>query len=998
MSMFLASFETKKTVEAKITAGAGDSKGMKGEEAKTPIKGSKRRIDIAVLQARLTADTLTSLDLHNACTGEEAKPTLAATLSGGKDWVHCLTTLADGTLVSGAGDKMLRHRDIRTGRRLATLQGHKGAVNALVTLADGTVVSGSKDGTIKHWDMSTGQCLATVSAIMRPKYGFIGGVEHLAALADGTVVSSGLDDRTIKHWNVHTGQCLATIRLFFTSISAFATLADGTIISGIGGTIKHWNMDTGEGECLAPLTGHTDTINALTVLIDGTVVSGSADKTIKHWDLRTGRCLATITGHTGAVSALAALADGTVVSGSDDNTIKHWDLRTGRCLATLTGHTNKVTSFAVLADGTVVSGSLDTTLKHWTGLISTLHSLTTADVMLLLDGLFANRSVTYVNLQQAPLNEKAVSLLGRIISTHSTLQHIDLRQTGLSTEAVGSLYSAARQRAHIKLQHESMPYYQLDFSRYLQMVHEKPEDKEVHQRLLEISRTAHIAVLTQFNSILEHPEALTEKGLQEMFGNVCHVVDIKFPYTLLNMGMKANSFTSAQREYLKAIFIETLSHVAKLAVVDTQCLVTFKLVLKSALRKKLITYPQYLELDHEAEKCGTFADGRFKELRQQLIDVQTQLQAQINDICVKVADVKREVGEIKRAVSHLKIEVGQVKHEVSHLKAEVGQVKRDVGVLKENVHTLATDLNQLKTALRKKAERDVYFGVAKMALSFIGSGVVDLVQGACDLSDFEELSSTVFKLDPETKAFLAGKGENLHEFFKEHREMILDRFNEAAAKKLGLNPDEFIEKWSETGLLLQQLPLSATAEEKKAEESSHASAKPKTESKTEKSQSIPLSITSSVIEGAAEVQKFKAALARLMKHEDGNFTFQLKRVRFDCLQLQFTAADSILMSAEDIKKELIALAKSFKEAVASLDIKPAQYKTELNWKEWSFTITADTTVLTLIGGLLHQAGAAFFQTAPQARAVLFAPAAGKSQTSAQVESKDSQPAVACILQ
>jgi len=55
-------------------------------------------------------------------------------------------------------------------------------------------------------------------------------------------------------------------------------------------------------------------------------------------------------------------------------------------------------------------------------------------------------------------------------------------------------------------------------------------------------------------------------------------------------------------------------------------------------------------------------------------------------------------------------------------------------------------------------------------------------------------------------------------------------------------------------------------------------------------------------------------------------------------------------------------------------------------------------VLTPIGGLLHQADVTFFQTAPQAKAVLFAPASGKSQTSAQVESKDTQPTVACILQ
>ncbi len=108
---------------------------------------------------------------------------------------------------------------------------------------------------------------------------------------------------------------------------------------------------------------------------------------------------------------------------------------------------------------------------------------------------------------------------------------------------------------------------------------------------------------------------------------------------------------------------------------------------------------------------------------------------------------------------------------------------------------------------------------------------------------------------------------------------------------------------------------------------------------------------------------FKQKLHRLMTHPDGRYTFLLKR-KSDGLFLQFTAVDRILMLREEIKKELIDLVNLLKQAIAEKE-EVQQYKIEVDWKNWTLSIIADTVVLNQIGEFLQNAGAKYFTPSVQ---------------------------------
>jgi hypothetical protein len=138
-----------------------------------------------------------------------------------------------------------------------------------------------------------------------------------------------------------------------------------------------------------------------------------------------------------------------------------------------------------------------------------------------------------------------------------------------------------------------------------------------------------------------------------------------------------------------------------------------------------------------------------------------------------------------------------------------------------------------------------------------------------------------------------------------------------------------------------------------------------------------------------------------MKHDDGGMAFQLERSSFNCLQLRFTGVDNTLMNPTDIRKELTTLTRLFKQAITSLGIVPDQCKVEPNWTKWTLTITAEPATLNKIGGILHKAGATYFQSAPQARTVLFRPIPSMppSAAGAVAEAKEPPPSiVTCALQ
>ena len=319
------------------------------KELSIPVTGENRQNTTkALLQIHEKYPRLKKLQL-------QGRGLLDHTLKGHSAEVFCVTSLANGQVVSGSRDKMLKVWDIRTGDCVQTLKGHSGGVSCVTSLANGQVVSGSEDKTLKVWDIRTGDCVRTLR-------GHSAEVLCVTSLANGQVVS-GSSDKMLKIWDTRTGNCVQTLK-GRGGIRCVTSLANGQVVSGSHDyTLKVWDIRT--GDCVQTLMGHSGGVNCVTSLANGQVVSGSWDKTLKVWDIRTGDCVQTLKGHSEGVWCVTSLANGQVVSGSEDSTLKVWDIRTGNCVQTLKVHNRGVHCVTSLANGQVVSGSRDKTLKVW---------------------------------------------------------------------------------------------------------------------------------------------------------------------------------------------------------------------------------------------------------------------------------------------------------------------------------------------------------------------------------------------------------------------------------------------------------------------------------------------------------------------------------------------------------------------------------------------------------------------------------------------------------
>lgn len=398
-------------------------------------------LDISMTLNQLRTHNLTTLELrHVYCIDDKQELELDRTFSGPiYNRVHAMTTLADGTLVTGSADFTIKHWDPKTGAYLSTLRGHVGTIYTLLALADGGLLSTSQDKTIKHWDVKSGICLST------REVGW--DVRALAVLGDGSLSLNGVKTPWDK-----LGKALAG----FSNLGGcgFAVLTDGSFVRSsfdqLDQTITHWDSRYSDYHPRKTFTGHTDIVYALVALPDGNFISGSYDTTIKRWDTKSGTCLATLSGHSGGIYALALLPDGSLVSGSRDTTIKHWDIKTGKCLTTLNEHSNIVSALTIAADGSLVSCSWDNTVKFWK-FSAKKRPLQLAEIISLLVEMKNNRSITSLNLSGITLEEKVLSILLELVTHHPGLTQLDLRNTGLTTAQLDPLIALAKNRV-LKLQ------------------------------------------------------------------------------------------------------------------------------------------------------------------------------------------------------------------------------------------------------------------------------------------------------------------------------------------------------------------------------------------------------------------------------------------------------------------------------------------------------------------------------------------------------------------
>ncbi len=107
--------------------------------------------------------------------------------------IWALTLLANGNLVSGSADSLVKIWDKTTLSLVKTLIGHTDEVWCLIATSD-NLFSGGSENTIRVWDPNTYQLKQILS-------GHTGGVEVLIILSNN-VLASGSDDNTIKIWRL----------------------------------------------------------------------------------------------------------------------------------------------------------------------------------------------------------------------------------------------------------------------------------------------------------------------------------------------------------------------------------------------------------------------------------------------------------------------------------------------------------------------------------------------------------------------------------------------------------------------------------------------------------------------------------------------------------------------------------------------------------------------------------------------------------------------------
>jgi WD40 repeat protein len=305
---------------------------------------------------------------------------LIRTLTGHGVTVSACAISADGsTIVSMAGDTILKIWDADTGAERFTLSSHELPGNSCAISNDGSVVaSATWDGVLKIWDARTGVERLSIKADTQPLY-------RCALSGDGSMVVTASKDKLLKIWDTNTGVERRALVGHERSVTGCDISADGsTIVSTSSeGAINIWDANTGALRFTIGAYEAVETFNPAAHLTftavpsallscaisdDGsTIVAALPNSTLKVWDARTGEERCILEGHAGWIENCAISADGRlIVSASNDKTLRGWDGQTGAALFTLEGHNRAVTGCAVSADGRlVVSSSQDKTLKLW---------------------------------------------------------------------------------------------------------------------------------------------------------------------------------------------------------------------------------------------------------------------------------------------------------------------------------------------------------------------------------------------------------------------------------------------------------------------------------------------------------------------------------------------------------------------------------------------------------------------------------------------------------
>ncbi len=130
------------------------------------------------------------------------------------------------------------------------------------------------------------------------------------------------------------------------------------------------------------------------------------------------------------------------------------------------------------------------------------------------------------------------------------------------------------------------------------------------------------------------------------------------------------------------------------------------------------------------------------------------------------------------------------------MKEQIAHLQRAVAVNRGNITRVARAVTSLKDAMVLQKKRQLVFGAAKLALTYFGGKLVEIIQSVVDFSDVMELAEVILDSSPEIVSELAAYGE----------EQLQEAISDKVLALLGAeSPDQPIEDFAATRLRLLRL-------------------------------------------------------------------------------------------------------------------------------------------------------------------------------------------------
>jgi WD40 repeat protein/serine/threonine protein kinase len=236
--------------------------------------------------------------------------------------------------LSGGQDRIIRLRDLDTGRVIREVGRHRERIMSLAFSPDGRFAYSTSGGTlldgrwqggmdpaVRVWDVNKGQ-------EVRKLVGHEGIVRSVAVSRDGRRVLSAGSDMAPILWDATTGGEILRLKGHTAAVSCVAFLPDGrrAVSCGDDTTVRLWDLASGDE--IRSFKGHPNEVNWLTVSPDGGAIVSSCSKAneLRIWDVESGGLIRRLNWWSVSPTRGSITPDGRIVWGGSDGNVRIYSL------------------------------------------------------------------------------------------------------------------------------------------------------------------------------------------------------------------------------------------------------------------------------------------------------------------------------------------------------------------------------------------------------------------------------------------------------------------------------------------------------------------------------------------------------------------------------------------------------------------------------------------------------------------------------------------------